>query len=198
MGKGQDFPYSPKGKMGMSNFLIDTVLHSSRDAHANKLVFAKIDSLQLSELKIKDRLKTMIAQRCRSNDAAAHFLLYNPTGKDIKLKRLNEKLVAIEIARNASGKFQPVSLFMYPKCGTGIDYTDFVLKTGQILILKNTGPKPTGNFQTMAKLKLKASSNEILVSQEFPVFLDSNAFDVNAGLKNQIIANKWLLAFPDN
>lgn len=195
--KCQDFQFSPTGKMEVSNFLIDTVLQTDYKKYLNKIEFSKIDSLNLNELRAENHLKEIISQRLFSNDSTEYFLLYNSTYKDIKLKRLNNKIVAVEIARNVNGGFQPISFFIYPKCGTGINYTDFVLKTGQILIIKNATPKSIGHFLTMAKLKIKTSSNGILISNEFPIFLDTNAFSLKSGFKDDINYSKRQITLLD-
>jgi hypothetical protein len=188
--KCQDFQFSPTGKMEVSNFLIDTVLQTDYKKYLNNVEFSKIDSLKLNALRAESQLKQIIYQRLFSNDSTEYFYLYNSTYKDIKLKRLNNKIVTVEIARNANGGFQPMSFFIYPKCGTGINYTDFVLKTGQILIIKNNTPKTVGHFLTMAKVKIKTSTNGILISTEFPISLDTNSFTVKSDFKNDINYSK--------
>ena len=197
IGKCQDFQFSPTGKMEVSNLLIDTVLQTDYKKYLNKVEFYKIDTLKINDLRAENRLKEIICHRLFDNDSAEYFLLYNSTYKDIKLKRLNNKIVAVEIARNVNGGFQPISFFIYPKCGTGINYADFVLKTGQILIIKNATPKLTGHFLTMAKFKIRTSSNGILISNEFPIFLDTNAFSVKSEFKNEINHSKRQITLLD-
>lgn len=188
--KCQDFQFTPSGKMDASNFFIDTVLQTDYKKYLNKTEFCKVDSAKLNDLRAAYSLKEIIAKRCLNNDTTEYYYIYNSTYKDIKLNRLNNKLVAVEIAKDLYGRFRPVNFFIYPKCGTGVDYSDLVLKTGQILLIKTKKQSPGTHFQTIARLKIKTSTNGTITSDEFPIQIDVDSFSLNLENKKYFFSNK--------
>jgi hypothetical protein len=186
-----------KWKNGSNQILHDTVLQTDYKKYLNKIEFSKIDFRKLNDLRAENELKKTISQRYLSSDSTEYFYLYNSTYKEIRIKRLSNRIVAVEIAQNSNGRFQPISFFTYPKCGTGINYSDYVLKPGQILIIKNETQKTSGHLLTLAKFKIKTSTNGVLISDSFPIYLDINSFSINSIYKNDIIFNKHQITLID-
>ena len=193
---GQKYVFSPTGNMDISDLHIDTVIKTKLRI-SNKVVFNYLDSSFLDTTNIRQyftRKFDIILQ-----DTFEYFFVANFTNKPINFRKLNDRLVAEEFSRYGNFGFKPVSFFYFPKCGTGINYADLVLKPSEILVLKSLTKRNISKIKSQPNsfMKLLTRTNGILVSTLYLKRIANDRFYVNSDLEKDFLYNKNQWAFQD-
>ena len=193
---GQKYEFSPSGTMDISRLVIDTVIKTKLRI-SNKVVFNYLDSSYLDSINIRQYFANKFDKILQ--DTIEYFFIANMTNKSINFRKLNEQLVAEEFSRYGNLGFKPISFFSFPRCGTGINYDDLVLKSNEILIIKSLTKRKTSKIKSQPNcfMKILTRTNGILVSTLYRKPIDNDRFFINSEFQRDFIFNKNQLAFQD-
>ena len=97
--------------------------------------------------------------------------LFNCSTDTIILTEQDGDLIAIQEAKNAKGKWEPIEYWYYSWCGDSYSYID-ILPYHKTSILC---PRYYGSFQTKLRVRIK-SNKGILISSEFKGSINPNQF----------------------
>ena len=182
--------------MDISRLHIDTVIKTKLKT-SNKVVFNYLDSSYLDTTNIRqyfaNKFDTIL------QDTIEYFFVANLTNKPINFRKLNDRLVAEEFSRYEDFGFKPISFFSFPKCGTGINYDDLVLKPSEILIIKSLTMRKTSKTKSHPNcfMKLLTRTNGILVSTPYQKPIGNDRFYINSEFQKDFMISKSQLAFQD-
>jgi hypothetical protein len=193
---GQKYVFSPTGTMEYSKIYVDTVIKSKLKING-KTVFNYLDSTYSDTLNIRQYFSKKYDILLQ--DTIEYFFVANLTNKEINFKKLNKQLVAEELGRYENFGFKPLSFFIYPKCGTGINYDDLILKPSEILIIKSLTKRKSSKLQGQPNcfMKLLTGTNGILVSTRYAKPIGNKNFYINSEFQRQFYLIKKQLAFRD-
>ena len=182
--------------MDISRLVIDTVIKTKLRI-SNKVVFNYLDSSYLDSINIRQYFANKFDKILQ--DTIEYFFIANMTNKSINFRKLNEQLVAEEFSRYGNLGFKPISFFSFPRCGTGINYDDLVLKSNEILIIKSLTKRKTSKIKSQPNcfMKILTRTNGILVSTLYRKPIDNDRFFINSEFQRDFIFNKNQLAFQD-
>lgn len=187
---------APTGKMEPSRLHIDTIIKTKLKSK-NKINFNYLDSSYLDATNIRQ----FFAKKYDAilQDTIEYFFVANLTNKAINFRKLNDRLVAEEFSRYENFGFKPISFFVYPKCGTEINYEDLVLKPSEILIIKSLTRKKMSKVKSLPNcfMKLLTRTNGVLVSTPYKKPIGSNSFYINSEFKKDFVYTNCQLPFGD-
>ena len=193
---GQKYAFSPTGTMDISRLHIDTVIKTKLKI-SNKVVFNYLDSSYLDTINIRQyfikEFDTIL------QDTIEYFFVANLTNKPINFRKLNDRLVAEEFSRYENFGFRPISFFSFPKCATGINYDDLVLRPSEILVIKNLTKRKTAKIKSYPNcfMKLLTRTNGILVSTPYQKPIGNERFYINSSFQRDFVYSKSQLAFQE-
>jgi len=182
--------------MEHSKVYIDTVIGSKLKING-KTIFNCLDSTYSDTLNIRQYFSKkydIVLQ-----DTLEYFFVANLTNKEISFKRLNNQLVAEEFGRYENFGFKPLSFFIYPKCGTGINYEDLVLRPSEILIIKSLTKRKTSKSQGQPNcfMKLLTGTKDVLVSTLYTKPIGNSNFYIRSEFEKDFNFIRNQLAFKD-
>ncbi|HTB52323.1 MAG TPA: hypothetical protein VK718_06065 [Ferruginibacter sp.] len=191
---GQDYVFDTDGTMKQSQFYIDTAFKTDLKLQ-NKIIFQKLNS----KLEDSINLKKYIPKQYDFliNDTLEYFVIINLTNKEIKLKRIDDRLVIEAMTRYENFGFKPINYFIYPNDEVGLNYDDLSLSPSEVLIIKNNDRKIPVDLKQKpyCVLRLLTSSNGILFSKKYVSETNGSNHYINIQLKKDFDFKK--LAFPN-
>lgn len=132
---GQELLVAKGGTMTKSELLIDTV-YSSNMKITGEIVFELIDSSSRhSQNIVASKFDNIL------KDSVEYYCLVNLTKGTLLFKKLNNRLVGQDYGKFNDEEYRKISLFLYPTCGTGIDFEPLHLNPGQVVIMRNSAVK---------------------------------------------------------
>ena len=182
--------------MEISTLHIDTLIETKLKI-SNKIIFKYLDSSYSDTTNIRQYFAKRFDKILQ--DTSEYFLVVNLTSKPINFRKLNDQLVAEEFSRYENFGFKPISFFYFPKCGTGINYDDLILKPSEILIIKNLTKRKTSKIKSQPNcfMKLLTRTNGILVSTLYQKPIGNDRFYINSEFQRDFMLSKNQLAFQD-
>jgi hypothetical protein len=182
--------------MERSEVYVDTVVKTNLRVNG-KTIFNYLDSSYSDTLNIRkffSKKYDLLLQ-----DTVEYLFVANLTNKPISFKKLNNQLVAEEFGKYENFGFKPLSFFIYPKCGTGIDYADLVLQPKEILIIKSLTKRRKSVVQGQPNcfMKLLIGSEIVLVSTLYRKPIGNNDFYINSEFEKDFNYIKHRLAFKN-
>ncbi|MFN8306954.1 MAG: hypothetical protein U0T79_09285 [Ferruginibacter sp.] len=192
----QKYLFKQTGTMEQSSLYIDTVVKSTLRI-TGKIIFTNLDSSYSDTFNIR----RFFAKRYETAllDSIEHFIVVNLTNKPINFRKVNTQLVAEEFSSHPDLGFRPISFFLYPRCGTGIDFSELILAPKEILLIRgsNTRNKSTTSSPLNSFVRLSTSTHGNLISRQYRKAIDKTSFYINADYKFDFTNSSWLLAFKD-
>jgi hypothetical protein len=158
----QSMLINDSGTIKGSHLYIDTIIDAKLPIE-NKLIFERIEtngnSLKLS-LYCAEKYSAII------RDSVEYYFIANLTKDTLRLKKLDNRLVGQDYGKHSSGKFKPISLFIYPRSGTGINFSPAVLQPGAILIIKSKTKRTAQQETAAANCFIKIKTNDTTISSK--------------------------------
>lgn len=182
--------------MDISCLFIDTVIKTKLKI-SNTIVFNYLDSSYSDTTNIRQYFGKKLDAILQ--DTIEYFFVANLTRKPINFRKLNDRLVAEEFSRYENFGFKPISFFLFPTCGTGINYDDLILKPSEILVIKNLTKRKTSKIKSQPNcfMKLLTRTNGVLVSTPYQKPIGSDRFYINSEFQRDFMYSKGQLAFQD-
>ena len=182
---------SPKGSMSEIKLFYDTVLNLKIVKTDAKIKFAKVDTSNVTDTRLKSKLAEFLSSK--SDSSYDYFFIYNTTDNPISLSYHfgNNALTGIQLAKSSSNEFRPISYIVVQRCC--LDCSNKIVKRGDLLIFKKRRPEFKGYYLTQSKLKLSKQ----LVSESFSEIVDENAFYINSKYLEDLRNHKARVIFLD-
>lgn len=176
----QELAFAVDGKKRNGFAHLDTVFKLTINAPNNKTPFLFKHLNKNEKILVIDRDTISLGNLLFSkSDSIEYFVLINTGDTAIAVIEQDWSLIAIKEAMNYKNIWQPIEFWNYSWCGNS--YSDRVVLPGHILLMKTF--RQFGSINTKLRLRLKTSTNGIIVSEPYEGNIDETYYILNSELE---------------
>jgi hypothetical protein len=177
---GQELAFSEDGKKGSGFAEFDTIFKPTKTIQlkSSPFIFRHIAKNQKYFLVGLDTI-SLSSFDFDGSDSIEYFALMNTGNKLIKVTRQDWSLISVKEAINYKDQWMPIEFWSYSNCGNS--YYDYTIFPGSILLFKTY--KQFGSTNTKLRLRLKTSTNGIIISEPYEGNIDDTYFILNTKLE---------------
>jgi hypothetical protein len=176
----QEFPTADNGKKAHGYVHLDTTFRQIKKVNTSSLpfIFKRIDHTNKKFCAGRDTI-SLDEVIFDQSDSVEYLLLINTGSKPIIVTKQDWSLIAIKEAIDYKNVWEPIEFWHYSLCG--LSYSDHPVLPGDVMLLKTYNQ--FGQTATKIRMRLKTSTNGIIISEPYDGVIDDTYFIFNTELK---------------